>query len=259
MIRFLGILLWILCVSSRAETVCEERTREGIAEFNAAYTKWSAERFVKSIALFEQSTAASGVNVTNHYWLGVAQFHLMLQKKNSSATKADADAEDQLIEAAIKTFQAAVKLDSTHAESHALLGTLYGMKIGDSFLRGAWLGPRLQKHHSAAVATGKDNPRVVYLTGMCEFHTADSIPKWKDGLQTLLRAEKLFDAESKTPAVGFEPRWGRSSCLTFIGKTYERLAMRDEALNYFQRALEAHPADHLAQAGVERLKKVEKK
>jgi len=252
MIRFIAILIFATLASARAETFCETKTREGVAEFSAAYAEWDAARFSKSIALFQQAAAACA-NVTNQYWVGAAQFHLMLQLNNSPEAVSRRDDSEAALNDAIKNLNAALKLDPEHAESHALLGTLYGMKIGDSFLRGGWFGPRLVKHHEAAIKFGKDNPRVVYLTGMCQFHTADKPPKWREALATLLKAEKLFEAEAKLPVSGFEPRWGYSSCLTFIAKSYETLSEREKALDYFRRALEAHPADHLARAGVQRL------
>ena len=51
----------------------------------------------------------------------------------------------------------------------------------------------------------------------------------------------------------FEPRWGRSSCLTFIGKTYEQLGEPIKAADYFRRALAEHPADHIAKDGLARV------
>ena len=50
-----------------------------------------------------------------------------------------------------------------------------------------------------------------------------------------------------------EPRWGYSSCLTFIGRTYESLGETTKAAEYFRKALAEHPADHLAQDGLKRV------
>jgi tetratricopeptide (TPR) repeat protein len=259
MIRFLVILICAHFVSTRGETVCDTRMREGMAEFSAAFEEWDAVRFEKAANLFRQSATNSCASVTNFYWLGTAQFHLMLQLTHSSDAVRNRQAAADALDEAIKSFSEAVKLDPKHAEGHALLATLYGMKIGDSFLRAGWFGPRIGKHHDAAVKFGKDNPRIVYLTGMCEFHTAKKSAEWREALTTLLRAEKLFDAEAQVSVVEFEPRWGRSSCLTFIGKAYEKLSETKKALEYFERALEAHPQDHLAKEGLERLKKNENK
>ena len=104
----------------------------------------------------------------------------------------------------------AVKLDASHAESHALLGTLYGMKISGNMLRAVWLGPRVQLELKLALAAGAKNPRVQYLLGMCQFYTALKTASRREALANLLAAEKLFEAEAKTPA----PRLTRAGATT---------------------------------------------
>ena len=147
----------------------------------------------------------------------------------------------------------AVKLNERHEESHALLGTLYGMKINGNLLRGVRFGPSVAKHQSAALKSGANNPRVQYLLGMCQFHTAKKPAAWREAIATLLAAEKLFEAEAKTAAAPLEPRWGHDICLTFIGRTYELLGQPKEAADYFRKALAIHPQDHVAQDGMKRV------
>ena len=87
---------------------------------------------------------------------------------------------------------------------------------------------------------------------MCQFHTANKPAEWQAAMQTLLKAEKLFEVEAETPATPLDPRWGYDSCLTFLGRTYELLGQRKEAVDYFRKALAMHPADHLAKEGLKR-------
>jgi tetratricopeptide (TPR) repeat protein len=163
------------------------------------------------------------------------------------------------MDAALRALEVAVGLDERHAESHALLGTLYGMKIDGNLLRAARFGPRVQKHRKQALALGAENPRVRYLLGTCQFHTAKKTAAQREALASFLAAEKLFVAEARRPAGPLEPRWGRSSCLTFIGRTYELLGQRAEAAGYFRQALAEHPADFLAQEGLARITETERK
>ena len=157
------------------------------------------------------------------------------------------------LDSAVSALTLAVKLDEQHAESHALLGTLYGMKINGSLLRAARFGPRVSRHGELALKYGASNPRVQYLLGMCQFHTSNKPGKRRAALQTLLNAEKLFEAEKQTTAQPLEPRWGHDSCLTFIGRTYELLGQPTEAVDYYRKALVMHPVDHLANEGLKRL------
>jgi tetratricopeptide (TPR) repeat protein len=129
------------------------------------------------------------------------------------------------------------------------------MKIDGNLVRAAWFGPRVEKHRKMALESGAENPRVRYLLGMCQFHTAKKPAARREALTTLLEAERLFAAEATAPPGPLEPRWGRSSCLTFIGRTYEWLGQRTEAADYFRKALAEHPADRLAKEGLERVTK----
>ena len=70
-----------------------------------------------------------------------------------------------------------------------------------------------------------------------------------------MAAERLFAAEAAKPGGLVEPRWGRSNCLVFIGKTYDALGKPAEVEQYFRQALELNPQDKLAHAELEKRKK----
>jgi len=50
-----------------------------------------------------------------------------------------------------------------------------------------------------------------------------------------------------------KPTWGYSSCLTFIGRTYQGMGRTKQAETYFRKALSANPQDKLAQKGLKAL------
>jgi tetratricopeptide (TPR) repeat protein len=253
MFRVNFILIGLLAsLSVQASAASNDLSAAGVAEFTAAYQAWDGARFAAAAALFRQASTNAPTNVTNFYWLGAAQFHRMLQLQNAPPNRTNEAAAKAALDAAVDALTLAVKLDERHAESHALLGTLYGMKINGSLFRGARFGPRVAKHQELALKYGASNPRVQYLLGMCQFHTANKPAEWQAALQTLRKAEKLFEAEAKTTAAPLDPRWGYDSCLTFLGRTYELLGQRKEAVDYFRKALAMHPADHLAKEGLKR-------
>jgi len=254
MLRVNSILVGLLAtLSVQANAASNDLSAAGVAEFNAAYRTWDGARFAAAAELFRRATTNTPANVTNFYWLGTAQFHRMLQLQTASAHRTNETAAKAALDAAVDALTLAVKLDERHAESHALLGTLYGMKINGSLFRGARFGPRVAKHQELAMKHGATNPRVRYLLGMCQFHTAKKPAEWQAALQTLLKAEKLFETEAKTTAAPLDPRWGYDSCLTFLGRTCELLGQRKEAVDYFRKALAMHPADHLAKEGLKRV------
>jgi tetratricopeptide (TPR) repeat protein len=253
MFRVNFILIGLLAtLSVQASAASNDLSAAGVTEFTAAYQAWDGSRCSTAAGLLRRATTNTPANATNFYWLGTAQFHRMLQLQTAPANRTNEAAAKAALDAAVDALTLAVKLDEHHAESHALLGTLYGMKINGNLLRGARFGPRVAKHQELALKHGASNPRVQYLLGMCQFHTANKPAGWQAALQTLLKAEKLFEAEAKTTAAPLDPRWGQSSCLTFIGRAYELLGQRKEAVDYFRKALAMHPADHLAKEGLKR-------
>lgn len=253
MTRYLMIFMMCAARFVQADEASDRLTSVGIAEFNAAYQAWDGQRFAAAAELCRQATTNGAASSTNFYWLGVAHFHLMLQLQNQPAASSNNLAVTAAMDAALAALTAAVKLEAGHAESHALLGTLYGMKIDSSLLRAAMLGPRISKHSKQALEHGADNPRVHYLLGTCQFHTAKKPAQQREALSTFLHAKRLFEAEAKQPAAPLEPRWGHNTCLTFIGRTYERFGEQEEAAHYYRQALDRHPADHLAKEGLARL------
>lgn len=253
MFRWLTILFLLVACGARADALADRLALSGVAEFTAAYRTWDGGRFLAAAELFRQASTNAPDSCTNFYWIGAAEFHRLLYCRNLPDPATNAAAGDAAMEAALEALAQAVKLDDRHAESHALLGTLYGMKIGGNLFRAARFGPRVQKHQKKAIEFGVDNPRVHYLLGTGQFHTAKKPAAWREALASFLAAEKLFVTESRLAGDPFEPRWGHSSCLTFIGRTYELLGQPKEAAEYFRKALAAHPADHLARDGLARV------
>ncbi len=244
------LLLLLSAIFVRADPAADKLTAAGITEFSVAYQAWDGERFGKAAELFRQAEERTRASATNSCWRGTALFHRMLQLKSTSDTKAASAAMD----AAVASLETAIKLDPGNAESHALLGTLYGMKIDGSVGRAIRYGRLIQSHQEQALKHGPGNPRVRYLLGTGQFHIAKDAGGKREALNTLLAAEKLFNAEVKQPVKGFEPRWGYVSCLTFIARSYESQGQQTEALAYYRKALAANPADQVAREGVARLK-----
>jgi tetratricopeptide (TPR) repeat protein len=253
MTRWTGIIFVLGLMIARGGELADKLTVAGIAEFTAAYREWDARRFAAAAELFRRATTNATPSGTNFYWLGTAEFHRLLQLQSQPATTSSKLEAASATEAALAALSRAVQLDERHAESQALLGTLYGMKIDGNLLRALRFGPSVQKYRNLAMKFGADNPRVRYLLGTCQFHTATKPEALRAALASFLAAERLFATEAQKPAGPLEPRWGRSSCRTFVGRTYEQLGQRAEAAAYFQQALAEHPADHLAKEGLTRM------
>lgn len=249
--RLLQTLSVLLTFIAQAEQPAELLTSEGVKQFNAAYQAWDGGKFAAAAELFRQAGANSPQSSNARYWLGVALFHQMLQIQSQLA--AESTGAEAARDAALDALEQAIKSNPRDAESHALLGTLYGMKIAGSLIRGVRFGPRVAEHRKQALEFGADNPRVQYLLGACQFHTAKKAAQLREALATFLKAEGLFEIEANTPSGPLEPRWGSETCLTFIGRTYEQLGEWAKSADYFRKALARHPSDRLAKDGLARV------
>lgn len=253
MIRLASILMLSATLGARADSAADQLTLAGITEFKTAYQAWSGARFAAASELFRQASTNRTATATNFYWLGVAEFHRMLQLQHQPAARSNTLAAAAAMDAALNALEQAVKLNPRDAETHALLGTLYGMKIDGNLIRGLRFGPRVAEHRKRALELGAKNPRAQYLLGTGQFHTAKKPAEQREALATFLMSAQLFEAESQTSAGPLEPRWGYDTCLTFIGRTYERLGEWTKAGEYYRKALARHPSDHLAKDGLARV------
>lgn len=253
MIRICVLLIASGLLPLLANEASDKKTSEGMRQFSEAYRTWNGDGFAKATETFTQATQSDPSSADARYWLGVSHFHRMLYFQHHVLAKSMEGQAATEREAAIQTFEQLVASSPNHAEAHALLGTLLGMKIQGGMFRAMRYGPALQRHQKSALQAGPNNPRVRYLSGVGLFHVADDADGYRKALTELQTADKLFVKETGTTAKSLEPRWGHSSCLTFMGLTLEKLGRKPEAVAEFRRALALHPADHKAKTALQRL------
>lgn len=234
----------LILVLLAAPALTAAQIATGVAEFTAAYQAWDGAGFAKAATTFASAPESS----TNQYWRGAAEFHRLLFLMGQPDTATNRQEQARSLTGAMNALQRAVQLDSRHGESHGLLSTVYGLSIGLNSARGLWLGQRVIDQEKRARKLSPDNPRVLYLAGMNRYYGPSLMGGKKEGLKLLLAAEKRFEAEAGKPAGPVEPRWGRGTCLVYIGKTYDALGKPTEAAEYFRKALQLNQHDKLAQS-----------
>lgn len=252
----LRLAIWLLLIVSGAwaDEKSDQLTITGVKEFTAAYQAWDAAGFGKAAERFDQACRQAPESGTNAYWKGVAEFHRLLYLLGAPEPQTNRSEAAKAINTTIAALTRTVKLNERDAESHALLGTVCGMSIAMSPPRAIWLGPRVLKHQKKALQYGPANPRVQYLLGMSHYHAGAFGGGKKEALACLLKAEQLYAEEARKTGGPLEPRWGRGSCLAFIGKTYDALGQSADAEKYFHRALALNPQDRLAREELEKRK-----
>jgi len=149
------------------------------------------------------------------------------------------NARDALADEAESTLRTNLDARDDDVEAHALLGAVYGMKIGSSMWRGITIGRRASRAFDEARAVDEGNPRFLLLKGLDVYHRPE---RFGGGLE---RAERWFRS-----AVGFFaaqpsdapwPHWGRRDAHAWLGRTLARLGDPDAAREQYERALAIEP------------------
>jgi tetratricopeptide (TPR) repeat protein len=250
MTRHLCRVVWcglcLLAGSAGAATGTTNGLASGVQAFNTAFEAWSYEGFVASAERFAAEARLAPASFPAFYWQGVATFHAALCAGASDGAADRRRAAARLREAG-SAFESALRLKPDDAECHALMSSVIGMEIARHPASALWRGPRVLRHQRLALRNGPDNPRVHYLIGCGYYHAPSILGDRQQALAHFLKAEPFFDREAEEPADPLQPRWGRSSCLTFIGSLHEASGDRGKAEQYYRKALRANPHDRLAQ------------
>ncbi len=249
----LGVLSLALAGSMRAAEEVSSALAAGVAAFQEGYQAWDTGRLTTAAAALRQCATNQPDSGPAWYWLGVAEFHRTLALRGDPDAPTVSPQATAANQAAVQALERLLQLDPAHAEAHAMLGTLYGLRIRDNAWRGLRWGSRVNRHRQQALRHGPDNPRVCYLLGACHLQTARGAAELRKALDALEKADRLFAAEADQPAGPLQPRWGRASALWFLGRTQEALGDREAAARSYRQALALQPANHLARTRLARL------
>ncbi|HUF26433.1 MAG TPA: DUF2306 domain-containing protein [Gemmatimonadaceae bacterium] len=183
-------------------------------------------------AIGELAVARSMNGLVLHY-LGYAWY----REASLSGNGADAAAQAALdsSENALRASARLLRLP----ETHALLATVIGMRIGGSPWRGMLHGHRASSAMGNAVELEPDNPRVALLQGVNAFHTPAAFGGGMDRARGALeRAIGLFEREQPHDHL---PRWGHAEAWAWLGRVRARAGDTVGARDAYERALAVDP------------------
>ena len=156
----------------------------------------------------------------------------------------------------ITSLETAVKLNAGNAESHALLGTLYGMKINGSMLRAIRFGPSVQHHQEAGIEIRRGespcplfvrNRPVPHRQGCRQPDARRSTPCWLRRSCSMQKPSNPRRTARATLGIQQLPDLHRAHSTKSLGQT-------TEAADYYRKALAAHPCGSLwPRKGLKRL------
>lgn len=140
------------------------------------------------------------------------------------------------LKSSAKTLQRKLKESPDSVPHMALLANVYGMTIGVSPIKGAFLGPKSQKLIDRAMALAPNDPTVLLVKGISLYNMPSMFGGSKsEALEMLEQAIAAFDASLATPA------WGPREAQVWRALTLDALDKRDAAIVELNSALEREP------------------
>ena len=196
------------------------------------------------IALLRQLAATTDParSALLRYTVAYAGWRLAFAPTISATEKHDLldDAETQLKETS--------KLSPSFAEAPALLSAVYGAKIAQAPDLGMTLGMQASALLAKAVGLGPDNPRVLVMKGMSQYHTP---PEYggsiRDAEATFRQALARFDKEG--PSASW-PNWGRFDAHVWLGQALASRGDKAGARGEYEKALAIAPGSNWVKLGL---------
>ncbi len=219
-----------------------------------ADNEWDYNGFVKAKSLLDGLEVESSLLYLSYYYQGLINYKLAIfhiQKKERGKAK-------KLINDAIKILEASINLRDNFSESHALLGTLLGMKISFYPFLSPFLGYRSFSEFEIAINSDSKNPRNYLLRGITYFHTPSifggGISNAKNDFEYAI---KLFEEEKKGNPI--LPSWGLCEAYTWLGLCYLKNREREMAKETFLKGLEKCPEYKWLKLNLDKIKEESKK
>ena len=168
-----------------------------------------------------------------HYAVAYAGWRLAT---NPSISKSE---RDDLLDEAESHLKRALVLEDSFAEAHALLSSVYGLKVANSPMKGFLLGSRAGSALDKAVALAPGNPRVLVSQGVSKFKTPRMFGGNPKEAETLLR--RAVEHASKQPADAPFPAWGRFDAHVWLGQVLAQRGDTAGARAEYGKALDVAP------------------
>jgi tetratricopeptide (TPR) repeat protein len=201
------------------------------SEIVAAYVRGDDARLAAARALAERAVAIHPEDALLHHYLGFALYR-------QAAVTHDDPERPRILDAAQAALERSAAIRPL-PETHALLASVYGLRIGANPALGASLGHRSGGERAIAGRLGPENPRVWLLKGIGAFFTPEA---FGGGLERagedFDRSLELFEVDDPERPL---PRWGRADAHLWRGRVHEGFGQVDQARAEYETALLLEP------------------
>ncbi len=226
-----GIISCLLgLMNSNAQSSNIEMARETIYE---GYISGDVKKWEKGLEMLNKCEQQLN-SVELKYEIALAQygligFYMAEDKKNELESRLDET---------ISLVKRILEAEPKHAQAHALLGGLYGLKIGMKPARGIYLGPKSSKHIEIATTQNPEHPAGWVEKGNAKYHTPFLLGgNMSEAIKCFTKAIQLFNANP----VFKKYNWLYLHALAWLGQAYEKESNYYEAQVIYQKILSHEP------------------
>ena len=237
----LGFGMMILIFEPASAQAPDSLIMQGKQVITQAVVGWNNDGMQQARAHFERLLSIGHREALVHYYVAYCDQQLSTYHRHGDeGTKQSIATADKFLEDGIQHLEKAIQLERDFAEAYALLGSLYGEKIGASPLLGMSLGPKSGMHLAKARELAPENPRVAYLDAIGRYYTPEMFGGSKEkAISGLYQAAALFATwQSPDP---FAPDWGHAECYAMLGQFLSAQQRTAEARTALAKALEIRP------------------
>ncbi len=182
-----------------------------------------------------EKLASNKSNFEVQYELLLAQYGRIGFLLSQESTKSKASAQ---LEKTLSLAQSTLKQYPKKGELKALIGGLYGLKIGLSPAKGIYLGPRSLRYLNDGTQMSPTHPAVWVEMANAKYHS----PKLfggsnQEAIKYFSKAQGLFEQSNNK----YRYNWLYLHTLAWLGQAYEKAEEWDKAESTYRQALKLWP------------------
>ena len=235
---FTLVLLMILSISGYSVSQTENFKQlffEGKQLVEQGNIEFKANSILKGRGILERALFVKPSDEFTLYYLAYADYSISVMVMSKNKTQAA-----QYIDEAINYADKTLRVNSKSAETLALLGTIYGIKISLDNQDMMVYGPKSNQVIAQALALAPDNPRVLLQAGINKMYTPEFYGGSKtEALRLFAKAVSIFDSSSGMDSL--KPDWGRLESLAWLGRCYAEQKDFAKAVGVYKKALSENP------------------
>lgn len=197
---------------------------------------WDLKTLMNARGTFEKILTVQEKDYLSHYYLAYVDYRICIMYTSQK----DDDSALDYLEEGVKHLERSIDLNPKFSDSHSLLASLFGFKIGFHWYLGMTLGPKSGSYFEKALQMDSLNPRTYLLLGISKYNTPKMFGGGMDKAETnLIKAIQLYGRISPTDSL--LPTWGHEEAYAWLGKVYMEKKEYEKAQIQFEKALEIKP------------------